>query len=127
MPAAANLRQRRVLIADDDSDTTELLTYALEQCGAVVAAATTSRAALEILESWVPDIIVSDFVMPDDGKHLAARAKELMIPAIAITGQAQQEEQQRIRAHGFDMCVTKPFDPDELCRIIATRLQTTPR
>ena len=40
-----NLHQRRVLIVDDphDGDTTDLLTYALERCGAIVAAATARR------------------------------------------------------------------------------------
>jgi CheY-like chemotaxis protein len=63
--------------------------------------------------------------MPDDGVHLAARAKELHIPAIAVTGRALPKEQAHILASGFDVCVTKPFDPAELCRIIATRLKTT--
>ena len=112
-----------MLIVDDDVDTVEMLCVALEQCGAIVASATTSRTALGILNSWVPDVIVSDFMLPDDGIHLAARAKELEIPAIAITGQARPEDQQRIIAFGFDICVTKPFDPMDLCRIIATRLK----
>ena len=38
-----NLHQRRVLIVDDDGDTTDLLTYAPERCGAIVAAATAIR------------------------------------------------------------------------------------
>jgi len=125
-PAAINLHQRRVLIVDDSGDTTELLTYVLERCGAIVAAATATREALNILQSWVPDIIVSDFAMPDDGTSIAARAKELEIPAIAITGRASPEEQRGIIACGFEVCVTKPFDPDELCRIIATRLKRPP-
>jgi CheY-like chemotaxis protein len=124
-PAAINLRQRRVLIVDDDRETIDLLTFALDRCGAIVASATTARAALDVLKSWVPDIIVSDFVMPDDGVHLAARAKELHIPAIAITGLALPKDQQRILASGFDLCVTKPFDPEELCRSISTILKTT--
>src|SRR5438477_7629202 len=71
-----NLNQRRVLIVDDDGNTIALLKRFLEECGAIVESATTARGALERLKSWVPDIVVSDFVMPDDGKHLAARAKE---------------------------------------------------
>ena len=120
-----NLNQRRVLIVDDDGNTIALLKRFLEECGAIVESATTARGALERLKSWVPDIVVSDFVMPDDGKHLAARAKELQIPAIAVSGRALPEQQQEILASGFDVCVTKPFDPDELGRIIANRLKTT--
>jgi|SRR6266850_3185130 len=124
--AATNLHRRRVLIVDNDRDTVDILEYALDQCGAVVASATTTREALDLLNSWVPDILVSDFVMPDDGTHLAARAKELKIPAIAITGRARPDEQEQIVASGFVLCVTKPFDAEELCRTIASYLKIAP-
>src|SRR5919108_2151550 len=117
--ASINLRQRRVLIADNDYDTVERLTFALDECGAIVAGVTTSHAALEVLNSWVPDIIISDFAMPDDGRHIAARAGELGIPAIALTEPPLPEAARRIIASGFETYVTKPFDPQELCQIIA--------
>src|SRR5439155_6726828 len=54
-------------------------TYALEQCGAIVAAAMSTREALDILNSWAPDIIVSDFLSrPLREVHSVAQ-----IPALA--------------------------------------------
>jgi CheY-like chemotaxis protein len=91
-----------------------------------VASARTTHDALDVLRSWVPDVIVSDFTTTEEGRLIAGRATELRIPAIALTGHALPEQHARIIAIGFEMCVTKPFDPDALCLTIATRLGIAP-
>ena len=53
-----------VLIADDESNQLELLSYNLEQAGFAVVQATDGREALQKIEDDRPDLIILDWMMP---------------------------------------------------------------
>src|SRR5690606_23578725 len=64
----------RVLVVEDEEDTRELITTALESCGAEVTAADSVATALEALDLRLPDVLVSDIGMPgEDGYSLIRR------------------------------------------------------
>lgn len=66
-----------VLVVDDDPDKTELLKLALSLEGYEVHTATNGREALSAIESFQPDLIVSDIMMPEvNGYELARRIRE---------------------------------------------------
>lgn len=116
----------RVLIVDDDVDSSTLLMFTLEQSGAETATAATVGAALELMEQFRPDILLSDINLPDaDGYTLIRRVRELpagqggQIPAVAITGYAIPEMCERALSEGFGQCLTKPIDLDELISLVA--------
>src|SRR5256885_5205204 len=72
------LASLRVLIVDDDIDTRDLLVVMLKQFGADVKAVGTAAEALEMLERWRPDVLLSDIAMPDeDGYTLIEKIREL--------------------------------------------------
>lgn len=117
----------RVLVVDDEEDAREWLTIALTQSGAEVRTAATARAALDILDQWKPNLLVSDIGMPrEDGYDLirAVRALESerggKIPALALTGYASAEDAARARAAGYETHLAKPVGLSDLIVAVAS-------
>lgn len=68
----------QVLIVDDEADAREWISAVLESQGIQVTAVATVEAALEALETFYPDVLVSDIRMPDqNGYHLIQKLREL--------------------------------------------------
>jgi PAS domain S-box-containing protein len=116
-----NLGGTHVLAVDDDPDALRLLKEILEAVGATVTTATSSRAALEIVATDHPDVLVADLGMPlMDGFELIQqlRASDVTavrdIPAAALTAYARSEDRAKALKSGFEMHLAKPIDPAEL-------------
>ncbi|MEG4397309.1 response regulator [Microcoleus sp. BROC3] len=123
LPTLANLQ---LLVVDDDDDTREFLITLLEQEGAMVRSAASVAAALAVLESYWPDVLLSDIGMPQaDGYELIARVREMealrggYLPAIALTAYAREEERQQALEAGFQMHLSKPVEITQLIAGIA--------
>jgi CheY-like chemotaxis protein len=121
------LKGLRVLVIDDEEDARELLTIALTQSGAEVRTAATARAALDILDQWKPNILVSDIGMPgEDGYDLIRTVRALesesggTIPALALTGYASAEDAARARVAGYGTHMAKPVAPGDLVVAVAS-------
>ena len=119
------LTNLRVLLVDDEPDTLKMLDMALSYQGADVRAASSAADAFEILQSWQPDVLVSDIAMPDeDGYSLIARIRGLTpakggsVPAIAMTAYVRVEDRMRVLSAGFQMYIPKPAEPAELITAI---------
>jgi hypothetical protein len=117
----------RVLLVEDDPDTLDMLKFIFDEIGAEVIAATSVDEALDALERFRPDALVSDIAMPDrDGYDLIreVRSREPerggKIPAVAVTAYARAEDRVRVLAAGFQMHVAKPIDPDELIAVVSS-------
>ena len=120
-----------VLIVEDDPDGNELICTILERYGAKVTSATTAAAALEVLATERPRVLVSDIGLPDmDGMELIrtvrARAEMAEIPAVALTAYASRQDATKAIGAGFDAHVAKPVQPSTLGSAVA-RVLTTPR
>jgi CheY-like chemotaxis protein len=90
--------------------------------------AASAQDALRILDSWQPDIIVSDIGMPDvDGyefvRALRSRPAEQggRIPALALSAFARGEDRKLALASGYQAHIAKPVEPADLVAAI-TRL-----
>jgi PAS domain S-box-containing protein len=125
--AYQRLDEVRVLLVEDNPDTLDMLKFIFDECGAEVVAATSVTEALDVLDRWRPDALVSDIAMPDqDGfdliRQLRSRDPEHggEIPAVAVTAYASAEDRVRTLAAGFQMHVAKPVDPDELIAVVAS-------
>jgi len=87
--AEAQSQLGRVLLVDDDGEMRHELATLLSKEGFITATAGDGREALEKLESWAPEVIVTDLMMPRmDGFELlrTLREKGRTIPAIVLTG-----------------------------------------
>jgi CheY-like chemotaxis protein len=123
---AGLLRDLRVLVVDDQEDARALLSAALGQYGAHVCTAASARAALSLIETEPPDIVLSDIGMPrEDGYALIRQLRALpperggALPAIAITAYASAADQRQALDAGFDAHIAKPFDAPELALLVA--------
>jgi two-component system, chemotaxis family, CheB/CheR fusion protein len=126
-PPSAILAGLRVLVVDDEPDARELLSLALTHSGAEVRASATASEALEILDQWKPDVLVSDIGMPsEDGYSLIrkVRARDSkhngLIPALALTGYASTDDAARALAAGYQTHMPKPVAPRELVAAVAS-------
>jgi signal transduction histidine kinase/ActR/RegA family two-component response regulator len=132
-PAAASptvssppLNGVRVLLLDRDQDVRELLSVVLRQRGASVCLASTVDEALEMLESWRPDVLVSDAASPDrDAYSLVGKVQSLeterggRIPALALTSVARTDEAMRRLLSDVKRDLPKPVEPAILTAEIA--------
>ena len=120
----------RVLVVEDHIDTLDLLRVILENCGATVATAASASEALEVLDRWQPDVLVSDLAMPvQDGFELIAKVRSRgpdrggNIPAVALTAYTRAEDRTRALAAGFQEHLSKPIDPEELISVVVSVLR----
>ncbi|MBD2677285.1 PAS domain S-box protein [Nostoc paludosum FACHB-159] len=121
----------RVLAVDDDADVRELLTVVFTQYGAKVITVTCAAEVLAILESFQPDVLVSDIGMPRvDGYSLIQKIRTLppqqggQIKAIALTAYARVDDCQQALKSGFQQHVTKPLEPEKLVQAVFALTQT---
>jgi len=117
----------KVLVVDDDEDTCEILGVILEQAGAEVRMCVSATQALTAMDSWVPDILVSDIAMPgEDGytliRKVRARKTEVggAVPAVALSAYGRDEDRTKALSAGFQVHVGKPVAPSRLIDIVAT-------
>jgi PAS domain S-box-containing protein len=119
-----DLKNIKVLVVDDDTDTRELTTFVLEQSGAIVTAVSSASEALGVLTQSQPDVLLSDIGMPDvDGYMLIQQVRTLLphgkqIKAIALTAYAGEMNQQQSIKAGFQQHVSKPIEPSILVQAI---------
>ena len=117
----------RILVVDDESDTREYLVTVLELYGAQVTSVASARQAMYVIEQFLPDVLVSDIAMPgDNGYSLIRQVRALephqaaMIPAVAVTAYAREEDFQQAIAAGFQMHIPKPVEPAKLVAVVAS-------
>jgi len=82
--------------------------------------------AIEALQRWKPDVLVSDIGMPgEDGYKLISKVRALSaengeIPAVALTGYASVEDRNRALAAGYKMFIPKPVELVDLAEAVAS-------
>ncbi|MGQ9872485.1 PAS domain S-box protein [Leptodesmis sp.] len=121
--AAANLNGVRVLVVEDDQDSLDLMTFSLQQQGAIVTSLSASQPALHAVSQTPFDLLVCDIGLPDmNGYDLLQCLRSLPngnFPAIALTAFAGEGDREQALAVGFQQHLAKPIEPDVLIAAIA--------
>ncbi|HEY9690924.1 MAG TPA: ATP-binding protein [Oculatellaceae cyanobacterium] len=124
-PPVRSLAGLRVLVVDDQADTREFLITMLHEYGAEATAVETVSEALETLQHWKPNVLISDIGMPgEDGYALIRKIRAMTteeggnIPAIALTGYASASDRTQALLAGFQIHVPKPIDAVELAVVV---------
>jgi PAS domain S-box-containing protein len=113
-PATATAKLK-VLVVEDNQDAAEVLATVVELWGHDVRMAFDAQAALEAVERWRPQVVVSDLGLPRmDGFELARRLRRMSPDdgalLIALSGYGRDEDRQAALAAGFDHHLVKPPD-----------------
>jgi CheY-like chemotaxis protein len=112
-PAAS--ARLKVLVVEDNQDAAEVLATVVELWGHDVRMAYDAQAALETVERWHPQVVVSDLGLPRmDGFELARRLRrpsdETGALLIALSGYGRDEDKRAALEAGFDHHLVKPPD-----------------
>jgi CheY-like chemotaxis protein len=117
--------RRRILVADDNVDSAESLGQLLDLLGYEARTAQDGLQALEVAETFRPDVVLLDIAMPRLNGHDACRrireqpwAGNTVV--VAMTGWSPEDGKLRSLDGGFDHHLVKPVDPVLLERLLAT-------
>jgi PAS domain S-box-containing protein len=117
-----------VLVADDNADMREYLARLLRAAGYQVTTVTDGQAALEAVRADVPDLVISDVMMPRlDGLGLVAElragARTASVPVLLLSARAGQEASVEGLWAGADDYLVKPFSAVELLARVRSNLE----
>lgn len=130
-PAPAALDRRRaarplrILVADDDRDTVDMLSFILRDEGHVVHGLYDGMDVLPAVRIWRPDAIILDIAIPGMSGYALAQAIRNAFTAlrrpllIAVSGQWKETPDRMVAQQvGFDHHLVKPYEPAVLLRLL---------
>lgn len=120
----------RVLVVDDETDITELLTYNFRDAGYEVLTASDGMAAVSAAQRWLPEAIVLDLNLPGlDGFAVCEMLRVLPstreIPILMLTAFATGESRAVGLRLGANDYLTKPFSPRDVVARVAELVKQT--
>lgn len=109
----------RILIAEDERDIRDLITFTLRFAGYDVVAAANGEEAVEKARETIPDLILMDVRMPkmtgyEACKVIKEQEKTKDIPVVFLSAKGQESEVQTGIEAGAVEYILKPFSPDQL-------------
>jgi len=119
----------KILVIDDDRDICLLLKRFLTKHNYEVAEVYAGKKALELMNSFIPDLVLCDFRLDDmDGTTLLVKIKELLpeVPVIIMTGYSDIKVAVEVMKLGAYDYIGKPLFPDEILVTIKKALQPQP-
>lgn len=110
---------KRVLVAEDEPNIVETLSFLLERAGFSVDVEANGRKALDRVLAVPPHVLVLDVMLPDmDGyeilRRLRADRRSSDVPVLMLTAKGQREDRDTALEYGANMFVTKPFANAEI-------------
>lgn len=110
---------KRVLVAEDEPNIVESLTFLLERAGFVVSVKTDGRQALEAALTDNPDVLILDVMLPAlDGyevlRQIRSDRRSENLPVLMLTAKGQREDRETALECGADIFMTKPFANAEI-------------
>ncbi len=114
---------KKILIVDDEQDIVESLKFVLEVANYTCYCAYNGEDGLKVAKELMPDLIILDVMMPKINGYKISRLlkydkKYKDIPILMITARSQEEDKQIGEETGADEYITKPFDLDDVVRIV---------
>jgi two-component system KDP operon response regulator KdpE len=122
-----HLKDRRILVVDDEERMVRFIRLNLEHDGFRVIEAYNGTQAINKVRSNLPDLVLLDIMMPDiDGFEVLRIIREVStIPVIMLTAKGEEDDRVRGLELGADDYITKPFSPRELVSRVKAVLRRT--
>ncbi len=114
---------KRVLLAEDEPNIVESLTFLIDKAGFDVTVETDGRKALNAAFENLPDVLILDVMLPEiDGyevlRQLRADGRTEQLPVLMLTAKGQREDRETALQFGADLFITKPFANDEIIEAV---------
>ncbi|MBM4422578.1 MAG: response regulator [Chloroflexi bacterium] len=114
----------KILIAEDERDIRDLVTFTLKYAGHDVHQAANGEEAVTMTRDLLPDLILMDVRMPkmtgyEACRHLKADDKLKHIPVVFLSAKGQETEIQTGLEVGATDYILKPFAPDQLIKRVS--------
>lgn len=114
---------RKVLIVDDEPNIVTALEFLLKRSGYDVRQATNGAEALELVDSYGPDVVLMDIMMPvKSGYEVCQRMRErpelAHVKIVMLSAKGSEAEVNKGLSLGADLYITKPFSTQELVATI---------
>ena len=108
----------KILVVEDNDKNRKLIRIVLKSKNYEILEACDANKALELLETWIPDLILMDIGLPGmDGLELTRQLKQTEstkdVPIIAVTAHAMMGDEEKILAAGCDDYISKPIKVGE--------------
>lgn len=109
-------RNKKIMIVDDDTNISELMTLYLDKEGYETHTFPNGRVALKAFGELAPDLLLLDIMMPEmDGYEVLTEIrKSSKVPVIMVTAKGETFDKVLGLELGADDYLVKPFDPKEL-------------
>ena len=110
---------KTVLLAEDEPNIVESLTFLLERAGFQIKVANDGRQALNTALEQLPAVLVLDLMLPElDGyevlRRLRADPRGEKLPVLMLTAKGQRIDRETALECGADLFMTKPFANSEI-------------
>lgn len=110
---------KRVLLAEDEPNIVESLTFLLERAGFQVEVQSDGRQVVSAAKADTPDVLILDVMLPGlDGyeilRQLRADQRSEGLPVLMLTAKGQREDRETALERGADLFMTKPFANSEI-------------
>ena len=117
-----------LLIVDDSTELLDFMVEAINDKFKTILTASNGKEALEVIGRNIPNIIVSDVMMPEmDGYELCNKIKSnpdlCHIPIILLTARSEEQSKKYGYKVGADAFISKPFEMETLMEIIMSKLK----
>ena len=113
---------KRILVVDDDAEIRHMLSSVLQQHELVVDAASDGSEAMDLLRQFQYAVVLVDLMMPGvDGfalLELMSGGEMTSAPVVPVVTAADRAALERLDAQRIHGIVRKPFDPDEIARLV---------
>ena len=118
--------QNCILVVDDDEGVREYVDAVLSRAGMVVVGAHDGAHGMRALDERMPDLVLLDLAMPDvSGLDLLLQIKQRRgdVPVVMLSGQGEPANVIESIRRGAADFVSKPFEPEQLQRVVARALE----
>ncbi len=118
----------KILLVDDEPGLREAVQAYLEDSGFTVRVASDAPQGWEILQQYLPDLVITDIMMPQvNGYEFLKQMREdprfKALPVVFLTAMGMTKDRIQGYQSGCDAYLSKPFDPDELVAIVENLLE----
>jgi len=123
---AAREKPRRILIVDDNEDSTRSMAILQKRRGHETRTAFNGPDAVTAAAEFSPNVVLLDIGLPGmDGFEVARRLREMPALAgallVAMSGYGSDEDRAKAKAAGFDEYMVKPVDLDRVRELLRSR------